>query len=120
MKLSNIITLIKADIFRTEILERLARLEHEQWMGWSKAVVDEVSPDRREQWEKYWVDYDELPENIKELDREWARRVLEEIENGNANKQINPWINAKEMYAKFNDFAKEQKMHIFTAKQKRQ
>ena len=62
------------------LLERVVRLEHEQWMDWSQAVADEVSPERRERWEKFWVDYDDLPENIKELDREYARKVLEEFE----------------------------------------
>lgn len=62
------------------LLERLARLEHEQWMEWSQAVADEVSPERRERWRRYWVPYEELPEEIKELDRQWARKVLAEVE----------------------------------------
>lgn len=57
-------------------LERLAELEHEQWMEWSKAVADEVSPEWRARWEKYWVPYDQLPEEVKEQDRVWARKVI--------------------------------------------
>ena len=62
------------------LVERVARLEHQQWMEWSKSVADEVSPERRARWEQYWVPYDRLPEDIKELDREWARKVIREFE----------------------------------------
>jgi hypothetical protein len=57
--------------------ERLAHLEHEQWMSWAKAVADEVSEERRKRWQQYWVPYSELPEDIKDLDRVWAKKVLE-------------------------------------------
>jgi hypothetical protein len=59
-----------------ELLERLAELEHEQWLAWSKAVAPEVSPERRARWEACWVPYAELPDAVKEQDREWARKVL--------------------------------------------
>jgi hypothetical protein len=59
-----------------ELLERLAELEHEQWVAWSRAVAAEVSADRRRRWQACWVPYAELPEEVKELDRAWARRVL--------------------------------------------
>ena len=57
-------------------LERVAEVEHIQWMEWSKSVASEVSPERRTRWKKFWVPYAELPEDIKELDREWARKAL--------------------------------------------
>lgn len=59
-----------------DLLERLAELEHEQWMEWSKTVAPEVSSQRRERWQKYWKPYSELPEEVKEQDRVWARKVL--------------------------------------------
>ena len=59
-----------------ELLERLAELEHEQWVAWSRAVAAEVSTERRRRWQECWVPYAELPEEVKELDRAWARRVL--------------------------------------------
>jgi hypothetical protein len=61
----------------TSLLERLAELEHEQWVAWSREVADEVAPERRRRWHEFWVDYSELPEQIKEQDRVWARKVLE-------------------------------------------
>lgn len=57
-------------------VERVAEVEHIQWMEWSKSVADEVSAERRERWKKYWVPYAELPDDIKELDRIWARKAL--------------------------------------------
>jgi len=59
-----------------ELLERLAELEHEQWVAWSRAVAAEVSEERRRRWQECWVPYAELPEGVKELDRAWARKVL--------------------------------------------
>lgn len=64
---------------RERMIEKLAALEHEQWMKWSMAVADEVSPERRKRWETLWVPYEELSEEEKEKDREWARKVLEAV-----------------------------------------
>jgi len=60
--------------------EALAALEHEQWMAWSRAVADEVSEERRQRWQEFWKPYEELPENAKEQDRIWARKVLEVLD----------------------------------------
>lgn len=63
------------------LLERIAEIEHEQWMDWSQSVAadEDISDERRERWEGYWVPYDELPEDVKEADRDYARKVLDEI-----------------------------------------
>jgi hypothetical protein len=63
-----------------DAFEALAALEHEQWMAWSRAVADEVSEERRQRWQEFWKSYEELPENIKEQDRIWARKVLEVLD----------------------------------------
>jgi hypothetical protein len=59
-----------------ELLERLAEVEHVQWMHWSQAVAGEVSPECRARWSLCWVPYAELTEEEKEKDRAWARKVL--------------------------------------------
>ncbi len=58
-------------------IEELAKLEHDQWIEWSKAVAPEVSEERRARWEKLWIPYEELSEEAKEQDRIWARKVIE-------------------------------------------
>jgi hypothetical protein len=58
------------------VVERMAEVEHQQWTEWSKNVAPEVSPERRARWQKYWVPYKDLPEAVKEQDREWARKAL--------------------------------------------
>lgn len=60
-----------------DAVERVAEVEHAQWMAWSKAVAPEVSPERQARWARYWVPYKDLPEEVKELDRVWARRAIE-------------------------------------------
>jgi len=59
-----------------DVFEKLAALEHEQWMEWSRSVALEVSDKRRRRWEKYWVPYAELDESVKDWDRVWAKKVL--------------------------------------------
>jgi len=67
-------------LIATDTLERLARLEHERWMQWSKSVAQEVSTERRTRWEKFWAPYEELSESVKEKVHEWAYRILEILE----------------------------------------
>jgi len=59
-----------------EILEYLARLEHEQWMHWSKAIADKVDDDTRTRWSACWMPYEDLTEEQKQKDREWAMKVI--------------------------------------------
>ena len=65
-----------------DLLERLAELEHEQWMAWAKRIMEAepISEERQQRWQKYMVPYAELPEEVKEQDREWARKVLAVME----------------------------------------
>jgi len=59
-----------------ELIEALAAIEHEQWMHWSRAAATDVSAATRAKWQSSWVKYDELPDNLKEADRVWARKVV--------------------------------------------
>ena len=65
-----------------DILEKLAEIEHEQWMGWSKdiAKTEDISEERADHWKKdCWKPYKDLTEEMKELDRKEARKVLKII-----------------------------------------
>lgn len=64
------------------LIEKLAALEHEQWMCWSKniAKTELLRYKRLDRWKKLWVPYKQLTEEEKEQDRIWARRVLKIIE----------------------------------------
>ncbi len=59
-----------------DLLEKLAEIEHEQWVEWSKSIAPEVDEDRRVRWKNLWVPYSELSEDMKEEDRKYARKVL--------------------------------------------
>ena len=63
---------------KAELIERLAELEHEQWINWSKNIVESesISEKRKRRWQKLWCPYNELSEEMKNLDREWARKVV--------------------------------------------
>lgn len=67
-------------ISKKELLEELAKIEHNQWIEWSKAIQSEISEDRRNRWKKYWVDYEDLSEDVKEQDRVYARKVIDAVE----------------------------------------
>jgi RyR domain len=59
-----------------EFIEKLAELEHEQWMSWVKAIWNEISAERRARWTPMLIPYEDLSDDAKEQDREWARKVL--------------------------------------------
>lgn len=85
-----------------ELREKLSELEHIQWEHWSKTLADEIRKwrsillskkkngkiiiiglmqNRLTRWEQNWKEYKELPEDIKDYDREWADKVLKIINN---------------------------------------
>jgi hypothetical protein len=59
-----------------ELVEKLAELEHDQWIFWSKAVAKHVPDKVSQKWEYSWVPYAELSEDLKEQDRIWARKAV--------------------------------------------
>lgn len=64
---------------RNETLEKLSSIEHDQWMDWATSLMksEELSDERIKRWRKMMVPYDELPDDIKEYDREYARKVMD-------------------------------------------
>lgn len=63
----------------SELIEKLADLEHQQWIAWATTLMEKenLSPERVERWRGLLCPYSELSEEWKEYDREWARKVLE-------------------------------------------
>ena len=61
-----------------ELREKIAELEHEQWMRWAKTLIlrENLSPNRVERWNKLFVPYHELSEEMKDADRKEADIVL--------------------------------------------
>lgn len=61
-----------------DLVERLAALEHEQWMEWAQAIQREepISLERARRWQGHYVPYADLPEQVKEQDRVYARKVV--------------------------------------------
>ncbi len=86
-----------------QIIEKLACLEHIQWMEWAKSVggdleilleiindnvdldnldsnqleIIEKNTNRVNNWPKLMIDYSDLSEDMKERDRIYARKVYE-------------------------------------------
>jgi hypothetical protein len=59
-----------------DLVEALAGIEHEQWIHWSQAAAADVPAATRAKWQASWVGYDELPDELKEADRVWPRKVV--------------------------------------------
>ncbi len=66
-----------------EFLEALASIEHEQWVHWASGLLKvepNLSTERVARWKRLMVPYDQLPEDVKEVDRMLARKVVAAIE----------------------------------------
>ena len=67
----------------SELREKLAELEHRQWVAWSEAVATnsefEIPMGLIEKWRKSWIPYSYLSEEQKDKDRFWADKVLEVV-----------------------------------------
>lgn len=63
---------------KTELLEILAELEHEQWKSWALAILDteRISESRHRRWLECLKPYHMLTEEQKEQDRVHAEKVL--------------------------------------------
>jgi hypothetical protein len=64
------------------LIDRLADIEHRQWIQWAKTLLEKepgISEERRKRWESLFCEYKDLSEEWKEYDREWARRMLREV-----------------------------------------
>ena len=61
-----------------EIIESLAELEHEQWMTWADTIMqtEKISDNRFARWASCMIPYADLSEEMKEFDKEWARKAL--------------------------------------------
>jgi len=63
---------------KKELLEKLAELEHEQWMMWATDIYkkEQLSGTRQRRWLELFVPYRDLTEKQKDQDRKWAKKVL--------------------------------------------
>jgi uncharacterized protein YaaW (UPF0174 family) len=64
---------------QTKLLDELAELEWKQWKSWAYAIMDteKLSKERTDRWLKHHgKQWRELPEDVKDKDREWAEQVL--------------------------------------------
>lgn len=61
----------------TDIIDKLADIEHQQWSHWTKYMLDNMSEENVTRWKRQIeTPYAELTEKEKESDRAWARKVL--------------------------------------------
>jgi arginyl-tRNA synthetase len=65
-----------------DLVKKLAALEHDQWMAWSRSIAKSNEPieERDAQWEKLWVSYVDLPAEEKKADRYWVRKIIKLLE----------------------------------------
>ena len=87
-------------IMKDDTLEKLAELEHVQWCEWADVLSDDLSSllkvieksdvelsdeekqvvlrvkDRLDKWDNLMIPFSDLPEDEKEKDRVYARKVM--------------------------------------------
>lgn len=67
------------------LLEALSKLEHDQWMAWSKDIAksEDINKERLKRWKKLWISYKNLSEEDKDKDREWGEKVIKIVKKYN-------------------------------------
>ena len=62
----------------SELIEKLAAHEHEQWAHWTRYMLDNLTEENIARWRQQ-IDtaYQDLSEQEKESDRDWARKTIE-------------------------------------------
>ncbi len=66
--------------------EKVAEQVHELWMGWATRLMHEetLSQERVERWKQCFVPYSELSEEMKDLDRKFAKQLIETYESSSS------------------------------------
>lgn len=80
------------------LLEKVSVKIHDLWMGWAKEMIisePNISKERVERWEKKcFVPYEELSVEMKDLDRKFAKEILEITHIV----ESDPYLNANESF----------------------
>ena len=73
---------MKMRVVKSDEVERLAALEHGQYISWTRSLASRggIDPAIVAHWQSLDIPYDQLSEEQKNLDREWARRALSVVE----------------------------------------
>ena len=68
---------------KKDVIEKLADLEHQQWMLWAKDILksEKINEERAKRWKDLFIDYKDLSEEMKDKDREWARKAYKIIKD---------------------------------------
>ena len=71
---------------KMDVVDRISTVIHEEWMEWSKSISDIESYNQLilkvNRWEELWIPYGQLSEELKEKDREYARKIIRAFEYG--------------------------------------
>ena len=67
--------------FPWEFFEKIAALEHDQWVEWSQSLAkaEMISEERLARWKTTWKPYEQLTEEQKAVDRKYAVKVFDLI-----------------------------------------
>ncbi len=90
---------------KERLIEVLANLKHFQWFEWSKkqAMSKNVSEEIAQSWRKHWILYEELPEDVKDQYRAYAKKIvarLEEFTESLAGLEHDQWTDWSKKLAK--------------------
>ncbi len=79
-ELEKLFSIIKNKLFEKpdDLKEKLSELEHEQWVHWTKYMLENYDKENIKRWKRQ-IDtpYKDLSEKEKDGDREWAQKVLD-------------------------------------------
>ena len=60
-----------------ELREKIAEIEHKQWVHWTRYFLNNLTPENLERWKRQCdTPYSELTKIEKDADRRWADQIL--------------------------------------------
>jgi hypothetical protein len=82
-ELTELVFYIKNGFHKNEKLEQVSKAIHEFWVSWADELINSepnLSKERIERWKRdCFVEYEKLNDEMKELDRKFANKILELI-----------------------------------------
>lgn len=87
------------------MLEKIAKyVHHEMWVKWAKILLNQekdITKERVERWNKDFIEYDDLSEEKKDIDRKFAKEILKIVDASVKDRYLDMTKSVKRLVAEY-------------------